>query len=602
MQRAPRPALIYLSGLALLGITLFASGAGAGALPGAECCDPAREPILDDTQHCATGYSCCGNGEWHCNDESGLSTCETAGVSCEVCCDATGESTCSPEIPPCETGLCCNPEAEPGRFGNPACAEGARCCGTGEWSCDLDGESTCATDSLACADCCEPGQEPGRYGNLSCEHGATCCADGGWICNADDGSTECRPGASCERCCDLTLQPGRGDNLACPDGQAGSCCTDGGWECADPAIGPICNPAGESCPRTCCDLATRPTDWDDAEGAVCCSDGTWLPDNGDGTANCETGEICEQCCDPLRKPGSGGDPACENGATCCSTGGWQCNDPAGIATCDLSGPTCEGCCLWLTEPGRGDNPPCPTGATCCDDGSWACNDEHGSSTCELASTVCGLQCCTAASEPNQPGTPTCETGYRCCTGERWECNDESGGATCTASSCETSCDTGDPDTCDDGEFCQLRFAECGATAGSCTRWDGISCSFVSDPVCGCDGVTYFNSCWARIHQASVRHPGTCESREIPWIYAAPGQTFYWPPQPYANSYNIYGRLLDHLPWICLKSGIAVPEVSEIGNPLPGESWWLLVSAVFNEFEGPLGAPENAEVVSCPGPP
>lgn len=64
----------------------------------------------------------------------------------------------------------------------------------------------------------------------------------------------------------------------------------------------------------------------------------------------------------------------------------------------------------------------------------------------------------------------------------------------------------DSNDCDDGEFC---YVECGENAGTCEPHAGTLCTTLYDPVCGCDGQTYSNVCFAAARLVEVAHEGTC---------------------------------------------------------------------------------------------
>lgn len=68
--------------------------------------------------------------------------------------------------------------------------------------------------------------------------------------------------------------------------------------------------------------------------------------------------------------------------------------------------------------------------------------------------------------------------------------------------------------CAAGEFCQFEEGTCGELdrPGVCTRRPQV-CIEIFAPVCGCDGKTYGNACFAAAAGASVAHKGACEDEE-----------------------------------------------------------------------------------------
>ncbi|MGO9708236.1 MAG: Kazal-type serine protease inhibitor family protein [Polyangiaceae bacterium] len=54
---------------------------------------------------------------------------------------------------------------------------------------------------------------------------------------------------------------------------------------------------------------------------------------------------------------------------------------------------------------------------------------------------------------------------------------------------------------------------CGQTAGTCERIPG-ACEDIMDQVCGCDGKTYYNACFAHLATVGVAYGGPCRSGAI----------------------------------------------------------------------------------------
>lgn len=213
---------------------------------------------------------------------------------------------------------------------------------------------------------------------------------------------------------------------------------------------------------------------------------------------------------------------CAAAELCCLATG-TCFDPSS-ESCDGDSDTCasnldcepdelcehpEGLCLG---PGRCVRRPpseeCGPGAQVC-----GCDGATYESRCEAygfgirispAGGACG-------EEPTDGPTPSCGRdsdcpGTSCCflTG------------TCLPEGCDDCCQPPPPGTrfpcredshCGPDAFCETTPGECGGLGGC--RDVGGSCSGELSPVCGCDGRSYSNECWARLERTSVGSEGEC---------------------------------------------------------------------------------------------
>jgi hypothetical protein len=76
--------------------------------------------------------------------------------------------------------------------------------------------------------------------------------------------------------------------------------------------------------------------------------------------------------------------------------------------------------------------------------------------------------------------------------------------------------------CDDSEYCKK--ASCSAESGHCTA-RGPECRGVDavfDPICGCDGITYWNACVIEREGFNVAMAGECTGNNRPTCTRAAG--------------------------------------------------------------------------------
>ncbi len=91
--------------------------------------------------------------------------------------------------------------------------------------------------------------------------------------------------------------------------------------------------------------------------------------------------------------------------------------------------------------------------------------------------------------------------------------------------------------CGSLEYCVKAAGQCGASGTCQARGINLFCSNLYQPVCGCDGQTYANTCWAAKAGASIDHKGACACgfkgtsvdgdtlAEQPWMDAQ--QTYFY---------------------------------------------------------------------------
>jgi hypothetical protein len=71
-------------------------------------------------------------------------------------------------------------------------------------------------------------------------------------------------------------------------------------------------------------------------------------------------------------------------------------------------------------------------------------------------------------------------------------------------------------SCGEGQICSKSAGEC-SELGECVEDDLLLiCGWWYNPVCGCDGTTYANLCFARQARVNVDFKGTCSGNEPPY--------------------------------------------------------------------------------------
>jgi len=390
-------------------------------------------------------------------------------------------------------------------------------CGRGNNRADCADDEFCFTETAdRFAVCCPNPEEccdPDAY-DSSWEWGNYCCSDGNWY--AVDGSG----GGNC-------LDKQLTQSVACPStaakGDTGGDLTEMEIKCCDPENGPGGCPDENGSFDRC---------WD--EGGYCCSDGGWYHNESDGGGNCLDKQLIQSIACPTsveriavendvnpdvipidqvnasgpdnnrkrrrRKPANNVSPATNVPVNnCFGLRRKKCNkDPK-------CGFTSDGGCM-----------PKPTGIR-------PVPDDGGEDSVEDPNLLVEIDPCAKMLKRNCKKAKLCryKRTKNSCQSRRPKTNAVAGdvdlkGTNNISTDPPGACVVGGGD-CAAGSFCRLEHGTCLAEPDVYTGMCEVKsdkCVEIYDPVCGCDGRTYDNSCFADTHGVSISRLGECTDPDM----------------------------------------------------------------------------------------